>query len=451
MLLEEKLKELGKEVVWVKYHLTDIQGHLREVSVRKDAISEEGYTTTDGSSVFGKIILPTESDMIIIPDVNTLMVLPWQKDTARVICDAYHSPKSEDEQPEPFLGCPRSILSSVEKSIDKELTEKVSKLYEKEPKKFHAHFAPELEFILIDEKYPYESIHKDERLNNKNYFVPPKQKVDNFLKQVIDALSITNMKREKYHTEVTTYQCEIGIGHGNAKKVADANVTLKYIIKTLAEMNGMHASFIPKFKQGVNGSGMHVHQNLAVTFDDGEHNLFYNKSSKDGLSQIGSNYIAGLLEHAEEITAITNPLPISYKRLVPGCEAPTYIAWDWQNRTALCRGHSPNTKKIRVEYRAPDPTCNPYLAFAAMLSAGLEGIEKNIELPAPSKRDFYHDNEGVKELPGNLGNALELMNKSEMLRKRLGNFVVDTLYTLGSATYKDYSSQISDRDIELFF
>ncbi len=451
MILEDKLKELGDKVVWVKYQLTDIQGNLREVSVRREAIHKEGYTTTDGSSVFGKIIPPVESDMILVPDIDTLMLLPWQQDTARVLCNAYHYPKGEGKRPKPFKGCPRTILSSIEHSIDSLLKERVAKIYKGKLERFHAHFAPEVEFILIDRDYPYKSIHRDQSLANTNYFVPPERKVDDILKKITDNFSITNMKREKYHTEVTTYQCEIGIGHGNVGKVADATVTLKYIIRTIAEMHGMRASFIPKFKEGVNGSGMHVHKNLAVSIDGKEHNLFYDKSNPDGLSEIGRSYIAGLLEHAEEITAITNPLPISYKRLVPGCEAPTYIAWDWQNRTALCRGHSPNTKQIRVEYRAPDPACNPYLAFAAMLAAGLEGISKDAKLPLPSKKDFYHDNEGIRELPENLDHALDSMNKSEMLRRRLGNFIIDTLYKLGSATWRDYSTRVSDTDIELFF
>jgi len=450
MLLEEKLKELGDRVVWVKYHLTDIQGNLREVTVRRDAIHKEGYTTTDGSSVFGKIIPPTESDMVLVPDVNTLMVLPWQQDTARVICNAYHYPKGEGKKSKPFRGCPRSILTQVEKSIDSELSQRVAKIYGRYFTRFHAHFAPEVEFILVDKSYPFRRIHRDTMLANDNYFSPPKRKVDQFLMQVIDFLSITDMKREKYHTEVTTYQCEIGIGHGNALKVADANVTLKYIIGIVAEMHGMRASFMPKFNQRVNGSGMHVHQNLAVSIGDEEHNLFYDKTMKDGLSKIGRAYIAGLLNHAEEITAITNPIPPSYKRLVPGCEAPTYIAWDWENRTALCRGHSPNTRRIRVEYRAPDPTCNPYLAFSAMLAAGLEGIHEDSKLPLPSKRDFYHDNHGVRELPGNLDRALAYMNQSEMLRRRLGNFIIDTLYKLGSAVSKDYSQRVNDVDIEMF-
>jgi len=451
MDLEDKLNKLGNNIEWVKYQLTDIQGNLREVSVRRDIIKRNGFATTDGSSVFGKIIPPVESDMVLIPDSSTLMVLPWQQDTARVICNVYYYPKGEGKSPKPFRGCPRSILHSVERSMRRDLKYEVIKRYGKEPEKFHAHFAPEIEFILLDKRYPVYDIHKDPVLANTNYFVPPSTKVDKVLKEIVDYISITNMKREKYHTEVTSYQYEIGIGHGNVSTVADATVTLKYIIKTVAEMNGMVASFIPKFKKGVNGSGMHVHQNIAITIDGQEHNLFYDPKRQDGLAVQGASYIAGLLQFAPEITAITNPAPISYKRLVPGCEAPTYIAWDWQNRTALCRGHSPNTKKIRVEYRAPDPLCNPYLAFSAMLASGIEGIKENIHLAPSSKRNFYHDNKGVEELPGNLDHALDLMFRSEMLRRRMGNFIIDTLFTLGTNTWKDYSQQVTDIDIKQFF
>ena len=196
---------------------------------------------------------------------------------------------------------------------------------------------------------------------------------------------------------------------------------------------------------------MHVHQNLAATVNGEVVNLFFDRTMENCLSNIGKSYFAGLLKYASEITAITNPLPISYKRIVPGREAPTYISWDWLNRTALCRGHSKGIRKVRVEYRSPDPKCNPYLTYAAMLSAGLEGIEENLDLQPSDNRNFYTDNEGVEELPGNLGEALDKMTQSSMLRKRMGNFIVDTLYTLGKAVWREYYQEISDIDIRRYF
>jgi glutamine synthetase len=449
--LKSKIESLDKRIEFVKYHFTDMQGNIREVTLTRDNVSSTGSTSVDGSSIFGKIIPPTESDMMLIPDPTTLFQIPWEEDTARVICNVYYPPEKEGNELLPFEGCPRSILASVEKSIGSVLGEPLQKRFKgKEISKLHAHFAPEVEFILVPSDYDLSRIHLDDRLRNDHYFIPPKPKQDAALKEMLRAISKMGLKKEKYHTEVTTNQYEIGIGHGNVLHIADATMTLRYIIENVAQRHKLTASFIPKFKKGVNGSGMHVHQNLAATIDGKEFNLFFDSTKRDCLSDIGSTYIAGLLKYAEEITAVTNPLPISYKRLVPGCEAPTYIAWDWLNRTALCRGHSKGTHKIRVEYRAPDPKCNPYLAFAAMLSAGLEGIDSNLKLQPSSKRNFYKDNKGVKELPGDLGEALEKMNESKMLRKRMGRYIIEKLHELGKSSWKDYNQEVSDVDIRRY-
>lgn len=448
----QKLEQLKKEgIEFVKYHVTDIQGNLREVTLTIGGIKGSGTTTTDGSSIFGKIIPPTESDMLLEPDHSTLVKIPWVKDCARMLCNSYHTPSREGQEPVSFEGCPRTLLARVEKSMKGVLEERISKAFSgKEVEKLHAHFAPEVEFLLVDKNYDFLNIHRDPDILNNNYFLPIDK--DEILKEMLHAFGNMGMKKEKYHSEVTTHQCEIGVGYANVLKMADATSTLKYVIKEIAKKNNLRASFIPKFKEGVNGSGMHVHQNLAVTFNgEKEINLFFDEKKEDGLSDIGRNYIAGLLKFAPEITAFTNPTTISYKRLVPGCEAPTYIAWDWLNRTALCRGHSIGTRKVRVEYRSPDPTCNPYLAFAAMLSAGLEGIAQNLELPKPDNRDFYHDNEGVKELPGSLDSALELMNGSKMLRNRMGEFVVDTMYKLGKKVAKEDQQRVTSEDIRRNF
>lgn len=447
--MNEKIKELGEDISFIKYQFTDMQGNLREVTLTKENVKGDGYSTVDGSSVFGKIIPPTESNLLLVPDPETLVKIPWTNDTARVICNVFYPPK-EDEEPTAFEGCPRSVLAKVEKDMEGILSEALKDKVDGEITKFHAHFAPEVEFILLDEDYPSERLHRDQSLENDNYFVAPKKKADQALKQMVKCITDMGVKREKYHTEVTTYQYEVGIGHGNILKMADATMTLKYLIQNVAQLNGLRASFIPKFRKSVNGSGMHVHQNLAITIGDEETNIFFDRSKTDGLSDIGGHYIAGLLKHAKEITALTNPIPTSYKRLVPGCEAPTYIAWDWQNRTALCRGHSEGTHKLRVEYRAPDVKCNPYTAFAAMLAAGLSGIENKDELPAPDKRNFYHDNENVEELPANLGEALEHLNKSDMLRIKLGDFLIDAVYEIGRDLWKDYSQKVSDVDIRMF-
>jgi glutamine synthetase len=452
LFMEDKLKELsGKGVEFVKYQFTDMQGNMREVTLTIGEIKGIGSTSVDGSSVFGKIIPPTESDMLLVPDCSTLTMVPWSRDTARVICNVFYPPSSEGGAMAPFEGCCRGILADVEKLARKVLMKHLADIFPKKKiDQVHVHFAPELEFLLGRQDYDWANIYLDQNLENNHYFLPPQRQIDEVLKEITRAIKVVGLKREKFHTEVSTLQYEIGTGHGNVMFIADRTVALKYIIENIAQMHGLRSSFIPKFNRKVNGSGMHVHQNLAVTVENHEYNLFFDENADDGLSKIGKCYFAGLLKYAPEITAITNPLPISYKRLVPEREAPTYISWDWLNRTALCRGHSRGTRKVRVEYRSPDPKCNPYLAFAAMLSAGLAGIEENLELDPCDSRNFYIDHVGVKELPGNLGEALDIMHRSSMLRAKMGSFIIDTLYDLGKNMWKEYSQEISSIDIKYY-
>lgn len=455
---ELKVKKLGaklKKILGecpgtenIECHLTDMQGNRKSVSVTSQELSERGLTSTDGSSVFGKIIPPTESDMVLVPNLETFCLVPWSPNSARVICNVYYPPDKEGVAMLPFEGCGRSILQNVVGKMDRLIRRRWP---EKDITEVMAYFAPEVEFLLLPEDYDIDKIHLDPALKNNNYFVSPSLKIDKALKEIIKYLGMVGLKKEKYHTEVATHQYEIGIGYGNAVLIADGVMTTKYIIEKVAEQYGLKASFIPKFNKNVNGSGMHVHQNIAVKCGDEKINLFFDSKKKNGLSDMGRSYIAGLLKYAREITAITNPLPISYKRLVPGCEAPTYISWDWQNRTALCRGHSKGTKKIRVEYRSPDPKCNPYLAFAAMLSAGLSGIEENLKLETSQKRNYYTDHDGIKQLPANLGEALERMNNSKMLRKKMGNYIINFIYKLGKNEWRDYCQAVSSTDIEKYF
>lgn len=460
----DALREIAKEKIasakeenieFIKYHSVDLRGIIHDETLTIEDLKNLGETSTDGSSLFAKIITATESDMMLIPDFRTFKKLPWLPNTARVLCNIFHPRKKDGETMQPFNGCSRNVLAKIEKSMQPVIEKLFPAL---EISKFHAHFSPELEFIVLDkEKYERnlekgKSIHADTTLNNNNYFVPPSHAMDLFLQEVTQCLKVMGLKREKYHTEVATYQCEIGIGYGNVSSIADACITAKYILQKVAEKHGLIVSFIPKFNAGVNGSGMHVHQSLAISVNGKEINMFFDIGQQYGLSKIGQHYIAGLLKFAEEITAITNCLPVSYKRLVPEKEAPTFISWDAQNRTTLCRLHSPEIEKsIRVEYRGADPMCNPYLAFAAMLAAGLEGIRMKLRLPPAEKRDYYVDHDGVKQLPANFGIALEMMNRSRMLRVNLGNDLVNMLYLSGGNEWSSYGQEITDVDIRRYF
>ncbi len=450
IIREAKRKWSEQGIQLVKYLFADMLGNNREVTLTVETIKGIGATSVDGSSAFGKIIPPTESDMILLPDPRTFARIPWASATARAICNVFYPPEKEGEALRPFEGCGRNLLAKIISGIGESLASRMPEII-RPGVKLHAHFAPEIEFLLISRNYDYLQLPNDPDIANKNYFIPTEDLLDQALAEMIGCIGEMGLKKEKYHSEVSSCQYEIGIMYGNALEIADATMTLKYIIKHVARRHGLIASFIPKFNRHVNGSGMHVHQNLAASSEGFERNLFYDEREEDCLSWFGRSYIAGLLRYARDITAITNPGTISYKRLVPGREAPTYITWDWLNRTALCRGHSRGTKKIRVEYRSPDPICNPYLAFAAMLSAGLAGIDEAIILPPPDNRNFYTDHDNVLELPGHLGEALGYLTRSTMLRQRLGDFIVDTLYNLGMAVWRDYCQEITPRELKDYF
>lgn len=449
------------QIRFIKCQFTDIQGNIREVTVTMEQLLGTGTTSVDGSSVFGKIIPPTESDMVLVPDLSTFCPIPWLPDTARVICDIYHPPKKQGAPLEPFKASPRGVLRSLTKKMNKTLKKEVQRRYPNATvKKIKAQFAPEVEFLLVPEEYDYLKIYLDSKIKGYHYFISPKEREDKALKEMLEFLGIMGLKKEKYHTEVTDYQHEIGFGHDDIMVIADGVMTIKYVVEAIAKQYGFRVSFIPKFKADVNGSGMHVHQNLAAVISrvvkgkviEETKNIFFDKRRKNCLSMLGENYIAGLLKYAREITAITNRLPISYKRLVPDAEAPTYVYFDWLNRTALARGHSEGTNKIRVEYRAPDPTCNPYLAFAAMLAAGLAGIKEKLRLKScRRKRNLYKDHEGVLSLPGNLLEALSLMKGSRMLRSSLGNFIINALLKLGDEEWRRFSREITAEDIKNYF
>jgi glutamine synthetase len=448
-VVKSKIDYARKEnVEFVKYQFADMQGQTKEVTLTLDAINNIGETSTDGSSIYGKIIPPTESDMMLIPDFETFQIIPWMPKTSRVICSVFYPRESDGKSMKPFEGCGRNILSKVERSIQPILRKAFPKF---EISKFHAHFSPEIEFIVVPLEYDYLNIHKDTKLRNNHYFIPPKHNVDLFLQEVTQCLKAMGLKREKFHTEVATYQYEIGIGYGNVLSIADATMTARYIIESLAFKHGLRASFVPKFFSKVNGSGMHVHQSWAITVKGKEINVFYDAKRENGMSEIFNRYAAGQLKYAKEITSFINSGPMSFKRLVPDAEAPTKISFDWNNRTALLRGHSPRSaKNIRIEYRAPDSKGNPYLAFAAMLSAGIAGNEEKLVLPSVKKKNYYHD-EKTEQLPATFGEAIEKTRGSAMLKKYMGKEIVKMYCDLGMHEWRDYCQQISDVDVERYF
>lgn len=432
-----EILDKNKSVEFIKYQFLDMEGRLRETNVHKNSIGKSGATGVDGSSIFGDIVQVTESNMYLGPDTDTFMQLPWDKKFARVICNVYNSFNSAEDN-EPYLSCPRNTLIEVEEQIKPIVLNSLKEDVKQDVHEFQkivAHMSPELEFVMVPKDYSLRQFQVDNSIKNDTYYGPTAPEEDKLFAEILESLDAMGLVKEKYHKEVGRYQYEIGIGYDTALKMADKTFTAKYLIATIAAKHGFKASFIPKFKDGVNGNGMHVHQNLAT----GSTNLFFDKNEPNCFSKIGCQYAAGLEHHAKEITALTNNSPISYKRLVPGCEAPTHIGFDWNNRTPLIRGHEKGNKKVRLEYRAADPMCNPYLAFAGMISAGLNGIKFGMVLNEDNRgRDFHYNNNGVEQLPGNLGEAAHYLSKSDMLKEFLNPELVEDLVTVTNSNWNRY-------------
>jgi glutamine synthetase len=381
-----------------------------------------------------------ESDLIVRPDPETFHVLPWARDVSRVICDVYTPPTHKKEM-EPFEGDTRLLL----KKICKQIPGVLKGLMDVENKRFSYHVAPELEFFVLDLNHC--------KIDNRGYFDPPTHKMREFLTNIMEATGEMGIQYEAYHSEVAPSQYEFDFRYGDALKIADATVTLKDIIKNYAEKYELKATFMPKPFFDMNGSGMHYHLNLSMYSrgKEGEEkvNLFYD-SKKQDLSDIARYFIGGLLYHAPAVTAITNPICNSYKRLVPGWEAPTKIAWGRKNRSALIRVPYGNPKATRCEYRSPDPSCNPYLAFAVTLAAGLDGIKNRIAPSEPIEEDLYQNARGINELPGSLEKALICLEKNDIIKEAMGSHIFRNFMEEKQKECVDYHVQPSNIDFQMY-
>ncbi|MFN3699578.1 MAG: type I glutamate--ammonia ligase, partial [Dictyoglomus sp.] len=383
---EEVLKFVKeKDIKFIELWFSDVLGYLKSFTITPRELPkafEEGLGF-DGSSVRGYTRIE-ESDMVAFPEPETFTILPWRKDmkVARMFATI------TEPDGKPFEGDPRNVLRQV--------------LNRAKEKGFTYYVGPELEFFYL------KSSEKPEVLDWGGYFdLIPRDEAIDLRNQTVTILEDMGIKVEFTHHEVAPSQHEIDFRYADALTMADIVMTARLVIKEVAYMNGVYATFMPKPIYGQNGSGMHVHMSL---FKDGK-NAFFDPHDKYHLSETAKRFIAGLLKHAKEITLVTNQWVNSYKRLVPGYEAPVYISWAMRNRSDLIRVpmYKPGKEEAtRIEYRAPDPACNPYLAFAVLLTAGLEGIEKGYELPEPIEENVYHMNEeerkkrGIESLPGSL-------------------------------------------------
>src|SRR5574340_1009313 len=396
-----------QNVSFVQFWFTDVLGVQKIFSITPSEL-EEGMTEGmgfDGSSIQGFCRIE-ESDMIAMPDPTTFQILPYrpsERPVARMICDI------QNPDGTPYEGDPRYVLKRILKKIS--------------DMGYIFYVGPELEFFYFaNDTLP-------EILDRGGYFDGlPIDRATDFRRQTIFALQDMGIRVEYSHHEVAPSQHEIDLRYDEALKMADKVMTYRTIVKEIARENGVYATFMPKPIFGENGSGMHTHQSLFK----GSKNAFFKGSDKYHLSKTAKHDIAGLMTHAPESTAICNQWVNSYKRLVPGYEAPVYVSWARRNRSAMVRVpmYKPGKEKAtRMEYRSPDPACNPYLAFAVMLAAGMAGVEKAYPLPEPVEEDIFEMDEkarakaGITSLPGSLYEALCVVQKSKLVRDTLGEHI----------------------------
>jgi len=432
-MLSKKCKD--HDVKFIRIWFTDVLGVLKSFSITVDELEtalEEGMGF-DGSSIEGYTRID-ESDMIAMPDPDTFRILPWRpRDhhaVARMFCDI-QLPGGQ-----PFEGDPRYALKKVLKRAAK--------------MGYTFYVGPELEFFYFKDSK------NTEFLDAGGYFdLTPLDEASDLRRDTVLTLEEMGIQVEYSHHEGAPSQHEIDMRYTDALTMADQVMTYRLAVKEVASQNGVYATFMPKPVFGVNGSGMHVHQSLFK----GDTNAFFDKDDPYHLSKIARSYVAGILAHAAEITAITSQWVNSYKRLVPGYEAPVYISWAKRNRSDLVRvpEYKPGREKAtRIEYRSPDPACNPYLTFAVMLTAGLDGIEKGMVPPDPIEENVYEMSEaerrkrGIKTLPSNLLEAVELAEKSPIVKQALGDHIFNAFIENKKKEWDQFRIQVTRYELDRY-
>ena len=421
-----------EDVKFIRLQFTDIFGIMKNVAITIDQLEKalNNEMMFDGSSINGFVRIE-ESDMILYPDPNSFVIFPWSEPdckVARLICDVYSADRT------PFLGDPRYAL--------KRAIQRMNKMG------YELFAGPELEFFLfqMDESgAPTTRTHDD-----ASYFdLAPVDRGEIARQDMCLMLEKMGFHIEASHHECAPAQHEIDFKYDDALTTADNVMTFKLVVRTVAQRHNLHATFLPKPVYGVAGNGMHINQSL---FQNGR-NMFFDPDSEDGLSEIAHQYVAGLLTHAPGFTALTNPLVNSYKRLVPGYEAPLYIAWSAQNRSPLIRIPASRGTGTRVELRSPDPSANPYLALAATLMAGLDGIEKKMTPPEPINCTIYKmddaelEKHGVSCLPLNIREATRAMLQDEVIVAALGEHIIKNYAEAKFIEHEEYRVQVTPWEV----
>jgi glutamine synthetase len=425
-------REQGVE--FIKLWFTDILGFLKSFAITFEQLETalDDGVGFDGSSIEGFARID-ESDMVAMPDPDTFQLLPWRPKehaVARMFCDILR-PGGE-----PFEGDPRYILrQNLKRAADMGYT---------------FYVGPELEHFYFRDSS------STDVLDQGGYFdMTPLDAATDLRRETVLILEEMGIGVEYSHHEVASSQHEIDMRYTDALTMADSVMTYRLVVKEIAMNNGVYATFMPKPIFGVNGSGMHVHQSLF----SGDRNAFFDMDNQYHLSDVARHYIAGLLRHAPEITAITNQWVNSYKRLVAGYEAPVYLSWARRNRADLIRvpEYKPSKEEAtRIEFRSPDPACNPYLAFSVMLAAGLEGIEKGYEPPEPVEENVYEmtdeerNKKGIGTLPASLYEAIQLCEKSQLVRKALGEHVFNAFIKNKKIEWDQYRVHVTEYEIKRY-
>ena len=429
---DDLLREVEEEgVLFVQLWFTDLLGNLKSVEIPASELGqvlEEGIGF-DGSSIHGFARID-ESDMIAKPEPSTFVVLPWGN-VARLICDILEPDGS------PYKGDPRWALKRALERAD--------------AMGYSMAVGPEVEFFYL------RSDSSPQTLDDGGYFdlVPPDLGID-IRRETVLALEGMGIKVEAAHHEVASSQQEIDLRHNDVLNMADSLMTCRFVVKETARRQGVHATFMPKPLFGKNGSGMHTNQSL---FDKGGRNAFFDPDAPLHLSSVARAYTAGIMRHAREIIGVCAQWVNSYKRLVPGYEAPVYITWSPRNRSNMIRiplNKPGKEEACRIEFRAPDPACNPYLAFATMLHAGLEGIEKEYPLPDPVDQDVFSMSKperealGIETLPGSLNEAIACMEDSVVVRRALGDHIFEKFIQNKQIEWDAYRSQVHQYELDRY-
>lgn len=433
---EDILSIVDKEDIrFIRLQFTDIFGSCKNVAITRSQLEKalDNKCMFDGSSIEGFVRIE-ESDMYLYPDYSTFMIYPWSPEpgkVARIICDVYKPDGT------PFDGDPRYILKNI--------------ISEAAEMGYTFNVGPECEFFLFQTDNDGNPTTKT--IDQGGYFeLGPVDRGEEARRDICITLEEMGFEIEASHHECAPGQHEIDFKYDEAMNAADNIMSFKLAVKSIADKHGLHATFMPKPIYGIAGSGMHINMSLCK---DGK-NAFYDKDDENGLSKIAYNFIAGVILHAKAMTGITNPIVNSYKRLVPGFEAPVHIAWSAKNRSPLLRIPAARGEGTRIELRNPDPSANPYLALAVCLAAGLDGIKRNLTPPPQIDSNVFkmteseRESKGIENIPQNLAKAIRAMKKDSIINKTLGNHAFEKYITYKEAEWRSYRNQITKWEIDQY-